>query len=221
VSAGAQPRSRGRPPNPGLAEQRREQILDAATDLFAREGYEKADLQHAASALGIAKGTIYRYFPSKERLFLAAVDRVMRRLMEAIERARESVPDPVDKLAAGIEAYLRFFDANPHCIELLIQERAGFRDRKKPTYFEYRDANRPRARDVFGELIAAGRVRNIPVERITEAIGAALYGAIFTNYMAGDRVDPARQARDLTEILFHGILNPGATPVGPGSQPEP
>src|SRR5947209_598335 len=56
---------------------RPEEILDAATDLFAEFGYSDAVTNDLAEKLGVGKGTIYRHYPSKRALFLAAVDRVM------------------------------------------------------------------------------------------------------------------------------------------------
>src|SRR5213082_375345 len=62
------------------AESRREEILDAATELFAEHGFSDAVTQLLADKLGVGKGTIYRHFPSKRALFLAAADRVMRKM---------------------------------------------------------------------------------------------------------------------------------------------
>lgn len=56
---------------------RREEILRVAAVLFAQGGYSDTDTQLLADRLGVGKGTIYRYFKSKEELFLAAVDQVM------------------------------------------------------------------------------------------------------------------------------------------------
>ena len=64
---------RGRRPDAELAERRRGEILEVASVLFARDSYAVMDVQELADRLGLAKGTIYRYFPSKEKLFLAAV----------------------------------------------------------------------------------------------------------------------------------------------------
>jgi hypothetical protein len=61
---------------------------------------------------------------------------------------------------------------------------------------------------MYSALITAGRLRPLPTERITEAMGALVYGAMFTNYMAGRTVDPRRQARELLDIVFHGVLTP-------------
>src|ERR1051326_3008496 len=52
---------RGRPPEEGLAERRREEILRAATCLFAANGFACTDLQDVADKLGVGKGTLYRY----------------------------------------------------------------------------------------------------------------------------------------------------------------
>src|SRR5438132_597738 len=57
-----------------------EEILEAAAELFAKHGYADTDTQLLADKLGIGKGTLYRYFPSKRELFLAAADRVMVRM---------------------------------------------------------------------------------------------------------------------------------------------
>src|SRR5262245_9057215 len=121
----------------------RERILATATGIFARDGYQDTDLQDVADALGIGKASVYRRFPSKEVLFLAAVDDGMRRMKRsvdaAIERASlERIVDPLEQISRAVVAYLAFFDAEPELVELLILERARFKDRKKPTYFEHR-----------------------------------------------------------------------------------
>ena len=84
-------RKPGRPVDRGLRARRREEILDAAAKLFARHGYPETDTQVLADLLGVGKGTIYRYFPSKHALFLAAADRVMRRLREVVDGAIDCV----------------------------------------------------------------------------------------------------------------------------------
>jgi hypothetical protein len=132
----------------------------------------------------------------------------MKRLMLTLEAASATAEDPLERIAVATEAYLRFFAERPECVELLIQERAGFKDRKRPTYFEYREANRARSHELYTALMDAGRVRSMPPDRILEAIGSLLYGAMFTNYMAGRKVDPRRQARELLDIIFHGVLTP-------------
>jgi AcrR family transcriptional regulator len=200
-------RKRGRPKIEGLTERRREEILAEATRTFARLGYPGTDLQVVADALGVGKGTVYRYFPSKEALFLAAADRGMTLLRKRTDAEAARVPDPLEKIIRATHEYLRFFDDHPEIVELFVQERAEFRDRKRPTYFAHRDANLGPWKTLLRGLIASGRVRAMPVERITDVFNAALYGAIFTNYFEGRRRAPDRQAREILDVIFHGILD--------------
>lgn len=196
----------GRPRDEELTARRHAEILDAAAVIFADHGYRQTDVQAIADALGIAKGTIYRYFPSKEGLFLAAVDRGMHRLSERVNQMADEAYDPLEQIRRGVRAYLAFFDANPTIAELLIQERAEFKDRKKPTYFEHRDANIDRWRRLVRQLIDEGRVRPVPVNRVIDAISDMLYGTMFTNLFSGRRRSFESQARDRLDIVFHGIL---------------
>lgn len=196
----------GRPVDNGLVARRSEEILDAAIVLFAEHGFANADTQALADRLGVGKGTLYRYFPSKQELFLAAADRVMRQLQERVNSSFSEEDDPLARIPKAIQAYLGFFEEHPEFVELLIQERANFKDRKQPTYFEHREANSRRWQDVFRSLIAAGRVRELPVERLTEVLGDLVYGTMFTNYFTRRQRSLAEQADRIVDIVFHGIL---------------
>ena len=158
-------------------EERRQTIIEAAARLFAELGYMACEMERVAAELGIAKGTLYLYFASKEALFLSCVDTGMRQMQAAVGKAAEEACDPIDRISRGIRAYLQFFEDHPEHVELLIQEPcANFKSRSRPTYFEYREANRQKWRSVHEELITTGRYRDdIPVEeRIMDAIGNLL-----------------------------------------------
>ena len=195
---------------------RPEDILDAATDLFAEFGYSDAVTKDLMDRLGIGKGTIYRHYPSKRDLFLAAVDRVMIRQREFIDRAIEGVEDPIDRIEAGTRAFLKFFADHPKYVELLIQERALFRDRNTPTYFEHRERNKLRWHHLYRALIAEGRIREMPVERITTVFLDLAYGTIFTNHFTGRFGSSEEQARDILDVVFRGILGESERRERPG-----
>ena len=197
---------RGRPKDRELTQRRQEEILDVAARVFAERGFPGTDVQEVADELEVGKGTVYRYFPTKRKLFLAAVDRAMRRLREEVDASAAEAGDPLERIARAVRAYLAFFDANPAYVELLIQERAEFKDRKKPTYFEHREVNEKTWQEVLRELAAKHRVRDVPVQRITEVVGDLLYGTIFTNHFAGRRKSFEQQAQNILDIVFHGIL---------------
>lgn len=199
-------RGPGRPRDAELTERRQREILDVATRLFASCGYAATDVQVVADELKVGKGTVYRYFPTKEQLFLAAVDQGMQKLMQAVDSAVEKAQAPIERVELAIRTYLKFFDRHSDVIELVIQERAHFRDRKQATYFAYRDANITRWKDLFRELIQEGVVRDVPIERLTDVISDLLYGTIFTNYFAGRKKSLASQCEDVLDVLFHGLL---------------
>ena len=196
----------GRPRDEALQARRQVEILDAAAALFARNGYPNTDVQQVADALRVGKGTVYRYFPSKEELFLAAVDRGVRQMESRIIADVTGIADPIAILEEAVRSYLRFFDENPQLLELFVQERAEFRTRKKLAYFAQREAGCGPWYDFLRGLIAQGRVRPQPVEALGEVIGDLLFGTVFANTLAGRRLDPNQQAREIVDILFHGIL---------------
>lgn len=200
---------RGRPKVENLAKRRSREILDVAIAVFAERGYAETDLQVVADELGLGKGTLYRYFPSKRALFLAAADRCMEMLREFVHPAIEGEADPLEKIAAAIRLYLTFFDDHPECIELIVQERAAFRDRKKPTYFVHREANLGPWKELFRGLIADKRVRDVPVDRIIDVTSDLLYGTIFTNYFTKRQKPLERHTKDILDIVMHGIVRRG------------
>jgi AcrR family transcriptional regulator len=194
------------PQSPGACA-RREEILAAATRLFAERGFSQTDTQALAEELQVGKGTLYRYFPSKRDLFLAAVERVMVRLGERTDASVEGVHDPIERISRAIRAYLSFFGEHPEFVELLIQERALFKDTKTPIYFEHRKKNVERWRELYRSLIAAGRVRDMPVERITDVVSNAIYGTMVANYFTGQHKSPEQQAQDILDVVLNGILS--------------
>jgi AcrR family transcriptional regulator len=188
---------------------RREDILDTATELFAEYGFSDAVTQVLAERLQVGKGTIYRHFPSKRELFLAAADRVMRKLQERVNANIAGIDDGLERIERGIAAFLSFFAEHPSFVELLIQERAYFKDRKRPTYFEHREINIERWRQFYRDLIAEGRVRDMPVEQITNVVSNVLYGIMVTNFFNGQPKASDIQAREILDVVFNGILSAG------------
>ncbi len=201
-------RKPGRPKDESLQVRRREEILDAAALLFAKRGYPNTDVDSVADKLGVGKGTIYRYFPTKSELFLATVDRGMRRLDERVNQAAAESVDPIDRIVVAIQAYLEYFDEQPELVELFIQERAEFKDRSEPLYFQHHEASVEPWREMFRGLVAAGRMRDLDVVQTGDAINSLLYGTIIANTVRGRRGHAASQAQGIVDLVFHGILSP-------------
>ena len=186
---------------------RREEILAGAIDLFARHGYADTDTQFLADQLQVGKGTLYRYFRSKEELFLAAVDLSIQRLHQSVCAAVELAVDPMDRIRQGVRGYLAFFVEHPEVVELMIQERAIFRDQRKSTYFQRRNEFAKQWQELYRQLIGEGLLRDMPPERISNIISALLYGAMFTNFFSGGVPDFESQADEIMDVVLEGILS--------------
>lgn len=197
----------GRPPDEALQERRRAGILKVAAAIFARHGFADTDVQWIADRLGISKGTIYRYFPSKEKLFLAAVEQGMFQAYEHIDAARRDARNGIEEIRAAVTAYLEFFKANPDLVELFVQERAEFKERRRPIYFQHRAVRRGPWRQLFADLMTEGRLRRMPADRAMDVLGSALYGTILTNHFTGHHIPFQAQARDVLDVFFNGVLS--------------
>src|SRR4051794_33253859 len=122
----------------------------------------------------------------------------------AAEAADQS--DPIARISAAVRAYLEFFIENPEQVELIIQERASFKNRQRPTYFNYRDSSRARWREIYFKLIADGRLRDdLPVERMLDTFGNLVYGTMFTNHFIGATVPLDEQHAAIMKIVFEGL----------------
>lgn len=200
-------RGPGRPRDTRNTSRRREAILEAATTEFAQSGYQSTDVQEIADRLQVAKGTIYHYFGSKEALFLAAVDRGMTLLSGEIDKSVEALECPIEKISRAIQAFLGFFDRHPEMVELIVQERAEFRDRKKPTYLVHREKNIKPWHELFDAMAASGRFRKLNADETTQTISNLLYGTIFTTYFARQGASFESRARQVLILVFAGLLS--------------
>ena len=186
---------------------RRDQILQVATKLFARLGYRNTDVQFVADELGIGKGTIYRQFPTKQDLFLAAVDKGMDELSSYThERVAGCSDPPLERLKTAVRGYFEFFEKNPELVSLFVLEMAEFKDREKTTFQVYRERVADRSLQFFQELTAEKSVRNFPPKKLVEIMCSLMYGTIFTHRLMGDKRPLTEKAEDIIDVVIEGML---------------
>jgi AcrR family transcriptional regulator len=106
-------------------DERRTLLLDGATELFANHGYDGLSMAQIAREAQISKALLYHYFPSKRRLFEAALAAAAEGLRERAE------PDPsrppVEQLSSALDAFLRWVQERPQAYAKLL-ESAGASD---------------------------------------------------------------------------------------------
>ena len=187
---------------------RREEILEAATKLFSEHGYQDTDIQAIADAIDVGKGTIYLYFPSKEALFFATVNRAMT-LVEAFVRKRViSAKDTVSLLKEIVRAYVEFFRKHPHFVELFVQERAVFRFRNECSYMQKKEEREAKWAALFEKLLTQGKLRFKNIPRIISTIHQLFYGVIFTNIFQTDEASFETRMNEGIDMMLFGILLP-------------
>jgi AcrR family transcriptional regulator len=101
------------------AEERRDQVLAAATHEFAQRGYHAASTAAIAAGAGISQPYIYALFPNKKELFLAAQARMISHLRSTFVNAALGLDTPEERLQAMGESYRPLIEADRD--ELLLQ----------------------------------------------------------------------------------------------------
>jgi AcrR family transcriptional regulator len=93
-----------------LVQRRRGQIIAAAVDLFARQGYYNTTILEVARKAGVSSGLIYQYVNDKDDILLLALMSVLNLYGQDIPRALEGLTDPMERWFAAIRAYCRVVD---------------------------------------------------------------------------------------------------------------
>jgi AcrR family transcriptional regulator len=180
-------------------------ILAAVAKVFAQRGYHGTDMGLVAEALQIGKGTLYRYFRSKEELFLAAMDLGLRRLREAVHASTVRAQGPREQVSRAISTCLTFFDANAEFAELLIQGRAEFPDRMRRTWLTHRDAALGPWQELYCGPAAQDRVGLMSAERALDVVGMLVCGAVFGRGLTECGGGPESWVEDVLDIVWSGI----------------
>ncbi len=79
-------------------------IVAAAREVFRRQGYRQTDLGDIAAAVGLARNSLYRYFPNKDYILLACIEEDMAPYLEHMQSMADEIADPVQRVAAWLGA---------------------------------------------------------------------------------------------------------------------
>ena len=109
------------PPTPST----RGRILDAALELFSREGYHSSRMDDIVSEGKVSKGSIYFHFPNKEQLFLALVDQFADLIERNVEEAIAQENVGIDRVQAAIKSVVTTFARYRRPAKLLLVQAVG------------------------------------------------------------------------------------------------
>ena len=147
------------------APERRELILDAALEVFARRGFHGSSIDEIAQAAGVSKALIYEHFPSKRDLHISLLERHVQEIFERLAAAAATSDPGEVRLRAGVDAFLEFVETRRDAFRML------FRDAVEPDVAEIvASVQRQTAAAVAGMIATEPRTQRGDPERDREAI---------------------------------------------------
>src|SRR5437773_8705999 len=104
---------------PPVAEGKRERILEAAIKVFAAEGFYNAKVSQIAQAAGVADGTIYLYFKSKDDLLIQLFEDRMERVNATLRQALAAEASAAERLKGVVRLHLELVQDNREMAEVI------------------------------------------------------------------------------------------------------
>ena len=156
-----------------LSEWRHQEVIEAACRIFARLGYAATNVEDIAKEAGMAKGTIYLYFKSKEEVFAAVLARDLEVLTNKTIEGMSTKTTFADQLKVYLELRLAYIEHNQDFLKVYFSEfgRCGSRP---PLISELMDKLFWRSfefmRQCLEQAIARKEIRPVPVESAAFAI---------------------------------------------------
>lgn len=189
------------------AEERQEEIVQVAIDLAAKNGVESVTTQDMADAMGLTQGAIFRHFPTKDDIWLAAINWVRRRLMSVVEAAAAHSEDPLEALEGIFLAHVSFIAKHPAIPRLVFSDYLLRRDvRLKQLIQEVITGYEAKIAGILAQAKAAGLARPDLDESsaATLFIGMIQGLALQWNIFGGQRSLP-EAAKKVFPIYLNGI----------------
>ena len=183
----------------------RQGIYDAVINLLIRDGIQGLTMERVAAEAGVAKGTLYIYFDSKEKLLEAAVDASFDPLIKELVVMLDGDLFPDGKLVEFTLCILRFFDERRDLIRVLLYDRErGHSDKNHYADKRYQNLIQ-RLADVLTEGIRNGQFIPIDSTKVAAMFVEANMGMIMQRIFDGTSGDVERDARQVTDIFMGGL----------------
>jgi AcrR family transcriptional regulator len=198
-----------------LTDFRRNEIIAAALKTFGSKGFAATRAEDIAAEAGIAKGTLYLYFGSKEDIYVAAVQHAIDQLNERIQGRLQSVQGLRQRLTALITARLEFWREQKSLYRLLLTLGREPQHRKQ-TNAALR-ASMQNYVALFEEGVAAGELKPQPFEAIAWAVVDMVRGA---NERRLDGVATHSLERDAQFIIDLTLQSLGFRETAPKAKTE-
>ena len=182
----------------------RENILEAAAQVFRQKGFHGASMQDIADAVNLQKASLYHHVSSKQEILLALLDRALELLSERIS-AISARPIPSDeKLQQMIRTYLQILAENTDLSAVLLFEHRSLERKQHALHVPNRDRFESLWRQVLLEGAAAGRFQCEDPALAARAILGILNWTI-TWYRPNGGMTIDQVADQYSKLLLNGL----------------
>ncbi len=192
----------------GTGGDKRERILAAAERIFAQRGFFHARVSEIAREAGVADGTIYLYFKSKDELLISLFESRMERVVVSLGAAIESAgPSARDRLIAFLDTYVHLVVDNPALAEVLTVElRQSSKFMKEYQSRQFGDFLRLLAALVSDGQEAGEFARELPAPVVARAIFGMLDELALAWLLGkGEKFDILRAAGHVGSLVLQGL----------------
>jgi AcrR family transcriptional regulator len=201
----------------------RQEILDAARDLFAHQGVESVSMRKIAERIEYSPGTIYLYFNDKNEILKTLCDETFSRLHQKIQAIRDDKSEPLSSLRRGLRAYIEFGLQNPnhYMVTFVLAgralhenqnpgwERASFHGTPKEQDLELDSGHRcfDNLRGIVRKCIEEGLFRIDDVEEASQVLWAGVHGitTLLITKPGFPFVEQTRLVERVVEVLVEGV----------------
>jgi len=185
---------------------KRARILDAAVRVFAERGFFGATVAEIARAAGVADGTIYLYFKSKDDVLLRLFDEKMTELLAEAKAAAAQEGSAAARLSRLVQLHLALVERDPALAQVLIIEL------RQSAQFPKAEGRQKLAAylDVFGQIVRDGQEAGeldpaVSPQTVKRAIFGALDELALGWLMSGRRTSLKKTAAELSGWLVRGL----------------
>jgi AcrR family transcriptional regulator len=196
-------------PRPDVSEERRDQILDAASDVFTEKGFQKSRMDDIAQESQLSKGALYWYFKSKDDIVIGIFERLFSREsrdLEALLSSDGSASDRIllytDRVSQDVRHVLPFASMAYEFISLAFRNKY-FKKAFKYYLGEHMDILVP----VIQDGIDSGEFRAVDAQEAAIAVAAIFEGTLALWVYDSELVEPEYHIRTSVQFLIDGLKN--------------
>ena len=181
-------------------------IFETSMRLFADKGYDATSIEEITAVVGVAKGTLYYHFSSKEEIFNFLVEEGMKLLKNSIELKISRETSTIDKLKAIILIQTKIIARYNSLISIVLSQVWGTEPRNlvcKKCVFEYLDV----IEKTINEGIANNELKVIDAQMLSSGIFGLTFSCSMYKLKSEKDLDVERIYTEILNSLFNGLEN--------------